>query len=67
MGLLNIEQYEFRIHRSQNQQFYWTLHNTRGNVEPVAQSETYTSKQSAQHSISQIMKLASGAIITDLA
>jgi uncharacterized protein YegP (UPF0339 family) len=64
-GLLGGEQYEFKILKSRNDQFYWTLHNTRGNTEPVAQSETYTSKQSAHDEIRQIMRLASTALVTD--
>lgn len=64
-GLLS-EQYEFKIHKSTNGQFYWTLHNTKGNRESVATSETYTSKQSAEHSINQVKRLAAGAIVTDL-
>jgi uncharacterized protein YegP (UPF0339 family) len=65
-GLLG-EQYEFKIRKSKDGQFYWTLHNTRGNVEAVAQSETYKSKQSAYAEIQQIMRLAATAVITDLA
>jgi uncharacterized protein YegP (UPF0339 family) len=60
------EQYEFKIHKSKDGQFYWTIHNTKGNKEPVATSETYTSKQNAEHSISQVKRLAAGAVITDL-
>lgn len=66
-GLLRAGQYEFKIRRSVNGQFYWTLHNTRGNVESVAQSETYVSKQSAYDEINQIKRLAADALITDLA
>lgn len=65
LGLLG-EQYEFKIQWSADRQFYWTLHNTRGNVEVVAQSETYTSKQSARDEITKIQRLAGTALITDL-
>jgi uncharacterized protein YegP (UPF0339 family) len=65
-GLLNVEpQYEFTIRWSEDKQFYWTLHNTRGNTEPVAVSETYTTKASAKHSIDQVMALAGTARIDD--
>lgn len=64
-GLLGAAQYEFTIRWSQDRQFYWTLHNTRGNVEPVATSETYVSKEGALHSIRQIMALAATANIDD--
>lgn len=56
----------FRIHRSSNNQFYWTFHNTRGNTEPMAQSETYVNKQGCQHSIDQLRKFAAAATIEDL-
>lgn len=59
-------QYEFQIRRSGDHQFYWTLHNTNGNREPVATSETYTSKQSAEHSIQQVRQFAGSAKVTDL-
>jgi hypothetical protein len=60
-GLLNVEpQYEFTIRWSEDKQFYWTLHNTRGNTEPVAVSEA-----SAKHSIDQVMALAGTARIDD--
>lgn len=59
-------QYEFRIHWSKDRQFYWELHSTRGNREPVADSETYTSKESALHSINQIKALAATAMVRDL-
>lgn len=68
-GLLGSEAtalYEFKIQESRDRQYYWTLHNTRGNTEPVAMSEMYTSKQSAQHSIDQVKRFALSALVTDL-
>ena len=65
-ALMSGERYEFRIQKSKDNQFYWTLHNTRGSREAVAGSEMYTSKQSAQHSINQVQRLAATALITDL-
>jgi uncharacterized protein YegP (UPF0339 family) len=60
------ERYEFKIHKSKDAQFFFTLHNTRGNVEPVAVSEMYTSKQSCEHTIHQIQKLAATSSVRDL-
>ncbi len=60
------DQCVFKIRRSSNNQFYWTFHNVRGNTEPMAQSETYTSKQSCEHSIDQLKRFAANAAIDDL-
>lgn len=57
--------YEFKIQRSKDKQFYWTLHNTVGNTEPFAQSEMYTTKQSCQESIQNVKSHAAAAKIND--
>ena len=57
--------YEFTIRRSDNRQFYWTLHNTRGNTEPFAISEMYTTKQSCQESIATVKRVAASADVVD--
>lgn len=61
-----LPRYEFKIHRSSDQQYYWTLHSTVGNKEAVAQSERYTRKASAEHSIDQVKKYAESAKVTDM-
>lgn len=58
-------QYEFVIRKSKDHQFYWVLHNTKGNTEPFAISETYTSKQSCQESIATVKRVAASAGIAD--
>ena len=66
-GLLGgFGKYEFTIRWSKDKQFYWTLHSARGNTEAVATSETYTTKESAEHSINQIKQLVAAADIQDL-
>ena len=57
--------YEFKIQRSENKQFYWTLHSKRGNTEPFAISEMYTTKQSCQESIQNVKIHAAAASIND--
>lgn len=57
--------YEFKILRSKNQQFYWILHNTKGNTEPFAVSEPYTTKQSCLASIQNVKAHAAAASIND--
>lgn len=68
LGLINAllaNSYRFEINRSKDRQFYWTLHNTVGNTEPFAQSETYTSKQSCLESIERVRSNAARATIKD--
>jgi uncharacterized protein YegP (UPF0339 family) len=57
--------YEFVIKRAKDKQFYWILHNTRGNTEPIAISEMYVAKQSCQESIATVRRVAAGAGIAD--
>lgn len=64
-GLLSIPTLQFRINKSVNGEFYWTLHSIAGNKEAIAQSETYTTKQSCQHSIGRIKQSAASAEIED--
>lgn len=64
-GSLSIPKLQFRIHRSKDGQFYWTLHSLTGNKEVIVQTETYTTKQSCQHSIERIKQSAASAEIED--
>jgi uncharacterized protein YegP (UPF0339 family) len=57
--------YEFIIRRSEDHQFYWVLHNTRGNTESFAISELYTTKQSCQESIATVKRVAAAANVVD--
>lgn len=63
--LLLQDSYEFAIRRSENNQFYWVFHNTRGNTEAVAVSELYTRKEGAMYSIDLLMKHAATAKVSD--
>jgi uncharacterized protein YegP (UPF0339 family) len=65
LSSLLIPSYRFEIKLAKDGQFYWVLHNTRGNVEPVAQSETYTTKQSCINSINLVKAQAPRAPIID--
>lgn len=55
----------FRIHRSINWQYYFTV--TAGNGQVLATSETYTSKSAAQNAIHAIKTAAASAQVLDLA
>jgi uncharacterized protein YegP (UPF0339 family) len=57
--------YYFDIKQSKDGQFFWLLHNDKGNTEPFAQSETYTTKQSCIRSIELVKAQAAAANIRD--
>jgi uncharacterized protein YegP (UPF0339 family) len=57
--------YRFEIKNSRDGQFYWILHNTRGNTEPFAQSETYTTKENCIRSIDLVKAQAASATTHD--
>jgi uncharacterized protein YegP (UPF0339 family) len=57
--------YEFVIHRSRDNQYYWTYSNIRGNTEPIAISEMYTTKQSCKDSIAKVKDGANSAVVRD--
>lgn len=54
----------FEIKKSENDQFYFVL--KAPNHEVVLTSETYTTKQNAQHGIQAVQSHATGAQIKDL-
>jgi uncharacterized protein YegP (UPF0339 family) len=62
---LMIPSYSFEIKNSRDGQFYWIMHNNRGNTEPFAQSETYKTKQSCLKSIELVKEFAANARISD--
>ena len=52
---------KFVIKRSSNWQYYWVFVASNGEV--ICTSETYTTKQSAEHSIQVVKNLAANAPI----
>lgn len=55
---------KFELKKASNGQYHFTL--KAGNGEPVAQSETYTTKDSAKNGIKSVRDNAPGAEIVDL-
>lgn len=58
--------YSFEIKQSRDGQYYWTFHNNTGNTEAIAQSETYTTKQSCINSLALLQVNAEKAGVKDL-
>jgi len=54
----------FKIYKSSNSQYYFTI--AGGNNEVITTSETYVRKASAEHAISVIKANASNATVVDL-
>ncbi|MFW5714126.1 MAG: YegP family protein [Brevefilum sp.] len=55
---------KFEIKKASNGEFYWVY--VAANGEPICRSETYTTKQSAKHSIEVVQKNAASAEVVDL-
>ncbi|HWM34017.1 MAG TPA: YegP family protein [Pseudolysinimonas sp.] len=55
---------KFEIKTTTNGQFHWVLKAANG--EPIAQSETYTTKSAAQNGIDSVKSNAAGAEVVDL-
>ena len=65
-GGLGIGVVEFKIQRAKGEQFFWTLHDTRHDTAPMAQSGNYPNKQLCLESITKIQKNAEAASVLDL-
>ena len=62
---LKIKKYMFHIKKSKDGQYYWTFHNTFGNTETIAQSETYVSRQSCKDSITLMKEYCATATVQE--